>query len=83
MKCSGCYSRMTTGEKHWEQIIGNGFNESSLDEEEREVLYHFYQQGHKTLWLILTLIEGPKSQTFDRIKSRDLKNEKISILGRT
>ena len=66
--------------KALEQIIGNGFNESSLDEEEREVLYHFYQQGYKTLWLILTLIEGPKSQTFDRIKSRDLKkNEKISI----
>ena len=44
------------------------------------MLYHFYQQGYKTLWLILTLIEGSKSQTFDRIKSRDLKkNEKISI----
>ena len=66
--------------KALEQIIGNGFNESCLDEEEREVLYHFYQQGYKTLWLILTLIEGSKSQTFDRIKSRDLKkNEKISI----
>ena len=66
--------------KALEQIIGNGFEESSLDEEEREVLYHFYQQGYKTLWLILTLIEGPKSQTFDSIKSRDLKkSEKISI----
>ena len=55
--------------KALEQIIGNGFNESCLDEEEREVLYHFYQQGYKTLWLILTLIEGSKSQTFDRIKA--------------
>ena len=62
--------------KALEQIIGNGFNESCLGEEEREVLYHFYQQGYKTLWLILTLIEGSKSQTFDRIKSRDLKKMK-------
>lgn len=52
-----------------ESIIGNGFKESFLDETERELLFHFYQQGYKTLWLVLYLIEVPaNNSSFDDLK---------------
>lgn len=48
--------------KALEQIIGNGFNESSLDEEEREVLYHFYQHCCMNARIYVKSIYGIKSQ---------------------
>lgn len=57
-----------------EQIIGNGFNAQSLKKEEQEVLFHFEQRGYKTLWNVLTLIEGPKVTLFKTLKERVEKN---------
>ena len=56
--------------KALEQIIGNGFNAQSLKKEEQEVLFHFEQRGYKTLWNVLTLIEGPKVTPFKTLKER-------------
>lgn len=67
-----------------EQIIGNGFCSSCLTDEEQELLFHFYQQGYKTLWLILSLIQDPKLQSFDTLKRAGLKkgysDEKLNDL---
>ena len=60
--------------KALEQIIGNGFNAQSLKKEEQEVLFHFEQRGYKTLWNVLTLIEGPKVTPFKTLKERVEKN---------
>ncbi len=50
-----------------EQIIGNGFKESDLTEQEKNLLYHFNQQGYKLLWRLLDLIQGPKIKTYSEI----------------
>ena len=60
--------------KALEQIIRNGFNAQSLKKEEQEVLFHFEQRGYKTLWNVLTLIEGPKVTLFKTLKERVEKN---------
>ena len=60
--------------KALEQIIGNGFDAQSLKKEEQEVLFHFEQQGYKTLWNVLTLIEAPKVTLFETLKKRVEKN---------
>ena len=60
--------------KALEYIIGNGFKEASLDETERELLFHFYQQGYKTLWLILSCIKVPTQDApFDVLKEKAIK----------
>ena len=60
--------------KALEYIIGNGFKEASLDETERELLFHFYQQGYKTLWLILSCIKVPtQDASFDVLKEKAIK----------
>lgn len=60
--------------KALEYIIGNGFKETSLDETERELLFHFYQQGYKTLWLILSCIKVPTQDApFDVLKEKAIK----------
>jgi hypothetical protein len=55
-----------------------------LTDEEQELLFHFYQQGYKTLWLILSLIQDPKLQSFDTLKRAGLKkgysDEKLNDL---
>lgn len=65
---------MQNREKALEQIIGNGFDAQSLKKEEQEVLFHFEQQGYKTLWNVLTLIEDPKVTLFETLKKRVEKN---------
>ena len=50
-----------------EQIIGNGFKEDVLTENEKSLLYHFNQQGYKLLWRLLDLIQGPKVITYSEI----------------
>lgn len=50
-----------------EQIIGNGFKEDVLTENEKSLLYHFNQQGYKLLWRLLDLIQGPKVSTYSEI----------------
>ena len=60
--------------KALEYIIGNGFKEASLDETGRELLFHFYQQGYKTLWLILSCIKVPTQDApFDVLKEKAIK----------
>lgn len=54
-----------------EQIIGNGFKESELSDEERELLYHFRQQGYKLLWRVMDLIEGPKVKAYDEMFDKE------------
>ena len=44
-----------------------------LDDEEKEVLFNFRNRGYINLWLVLSIIEGPKSYSFDEIMSRDIK----------
>ena len=44
------------------------------DETERELLFHFYQQGYKTLWLILSCIKVPTQDApFDVLKEKAIK----------
>jgi hypothetical protein len=57
-----------------EEIIGGGFSADILDEEEREVLFNFHNRGYINLWLVFSIIEGPKTYTFDEVMSRDIKS---------
>ena len=56
-----------------EEIIGGGFTVDSLDDVEKEVLFNFHNRGYINLWLILSIIEGPKTKTFDEIMSSNIK----------
>jgi hypothetical protein len=66
-----------------EEIIGKGFNADILGAEEKELLFDFHNHGYKNLWLVLTIIEGPKTSSFETIMARNiksninLKNEKL------
>lgn len=62
-----------------EQIIGNGFAESELTEQERNLIYHFNQQGYKLLWRLLDLIEGPKIAAYDEIYDEVLEEKERNI----
>ena len=57
-----------------EEIIGAGFSADILDDEEKEVLFNFHNRGYINLWLVLSIIEGPKITTFDEILSRDIRS---------
>ena len=56
-----------------EEIIASDFSVDILDDEEKEVLFNFHNRGYINLWLVLSIIEGPKSYSFDEIMSRDIK----------
>ena len=56
-----------------EEIIASDFSVDILDDEEKEVLFNFRNRGYINLWLVLSIIEGPKSYSFDEIMSRDIK----------
>lgn len=56
-----------------EEIIGAGFSADILDDEEKEVLFNFHNRGYINLWLVLSIIEGPKTYTFDEVLSRNIK----------
>ena len=63
-----------------EKIIGNGFKVTDLNEEERELLCHFNQQGYKMLWRIMELIEGPNIATFELLcKKMDMERTELCI----
>jgi hypothetical protein len=57
-----------------EEIIGNGFHADILEAEEKALLFDFHNHGYKNLWLVLTMIEGPKTSSFDEIIARDIKS---------
>ena len=57
-----------------EEIIAGGFSADILDDEEKEVLFNFHNRGYINLWLVLSIIEGPKTYTFDEVLSRDIKS---------
>jgi hypothetical protein len=57
-----------------EDIIANGFSGDILDDEEKEVLFNFRNRGYINLWLVLSIIEGPKTCTFEEVLSRDIKS---------
>lgn len=59
-----------------EQIIGNGFKENNLNDDERALLYHFNQQGYKLLWRIMDLIEGPKNKAYEEMFEKECQNQK-------
>lgn len=56
-----------------EEIIAGGFSVDMLDDEEKEVLFNFRNRGYINLWLVLSIIEGPKTYTFDEVLSRNIK----------
>lgn len=57
-----------------EEIIASDFSMDILDDEEKEVLFNFRNRGYINLWLVLSIIEGPKTYTFDEILSRNIKS---------
>ena len=57
-----------------EEIIGGGFSAGILDDEEKEVLFNFHNRGYINLWLVISIIEGPKRYTFNEVMSRDIKS---------
>ncbi|MEE1101304.1 MAG: hypothetical protein U0K86_07465 [Agathobacter sp.] len=62
-----------------EQIIGNGFKEVNLSEKEKELLYHFNQQGYKLLWRLLDIIQGPKICTYSEMYNSAIKSEEYIL----
>ena len=56
-----------------EAVIGNGFDERILTEDERELLYHFHQQGYKTLWDVIEAANVCKTAPFETIKVSQIK----------
>lgn len=59
-----------------EKIIGNGFKVTDLTDDEKELLFHFNQQGYKILWRIMDWIEGPKMPTYEELCVEMEKNRK-------
>jgi hypothetical protein len=57
-----------------EEIIGSGFHADILDSEEKALLFDFHNHGYKNLWLVLTIMEGPKTSSFDEILAYDIKS---------
>lgn len=57
-----------------ENIIGNGFSANVLDEEEKDLLFHFNQNGYKLLWHLLAAVKESRIRSYDQIKT-DLKIE--------
>lgn len=56
-----------------EKIIAGGFSSDILDDDEKGILFNFRNRGYINLWLVLSIIEGPKIYTFDEILSRNIK----------
>lgn len=61
------FQPLSKRENALERIIGNGFNASMLTENEKNLLFHFHQQGYKLLWRIIDLIEGPRTTSFEKM----------------
>ena len=57
-----------------EKIIAGGFSSDILDDDEKGILFNFRNRGYINLWLVLSIIEGPKTYTFDEILSRNIKS---------
>ena len=57
-----------------EEIIASDFSVDILDDEEKEILFNFRNRGYINLWLVLSIIEGPKTSTFEELMSRDIKS---------
>ena len=57
-----------------EKIIAGGFSSDILDDDEKGILFNFRNRGYINLWLVLSIIEGPKITTFDEILSRDIRS---------
>mgnify|MGYP000520786346 CR=1 FL=1 len=65
----------TVGFDMYMKILQEAIDEKTGEKkEEQEVLFHFEQRGYKTLWNVLTLIEGPKVTPFKTLKERVEKN---------
>lgn len=60
-----------------EKIIGNGFSESDLTDQERALIYHFNQQGYKLLWRLLDMIEGPKMATYHELYDKCVEENSV------
>lgn len=58
-----------------EKIIGNDFSEEDLTEEEKELLYHFNQQGYKVLWHLISSIIDARCESYDNVKAQNKKPE--------
>ena len=56
-----------------EKIIAGGFSSDILDDDEKGILFNFRNRGYINLWLVLSILEGPKIYTFDEILSRNIK----------
>lgn len=56
--------------KALEEIIGNGFKESLLSDEEKSFLFHFHQQGYKLLWLLIDLIDEANVPTYAEVSKK-------------
>ena len=57
-----------------EEIIAGGFSVDMLDDEEKEVLFNFRNRGYINLWLVLSIIEGPKTKSFDEVMASKIKS---------
>lgn len=51
-------------------IIGNYYQADRITEEEKNILFHFRQQGYKLLWHLLTSIKDSRKATFEEIKEK-------------
>lgn len=58
-----------------EKIIGNDFSEKYLTEKEKELLYHFNQQGYKMLWHLISSIIDARCESYDNMKAQNRKPE--------
>jgi len=56
-----------------EEIIAGGFSTDILGDEEKEVLFNFCNRGYINLRLVLSIIEGPKTSSFEEIMLRNIK----------
>ncbi len=61
-------------EETLENVIGNGFSANVLDKVEKDLLFHFNQNGYKLLWHLLTAVEESRIRSYEQIKA-DLKME--------
>ncbi len=55
--------------KTLEKIIGNGFSVSDLSDAQKDILFHFGQQGYKMLWHILTAVDDMRIRPLTDIRN--------------
>lgn len=70
--CKWQFVPMKDRERVLSEIVGIDYSLDALTDDEKQLLFHFGQDGYKTLWHILTLIAGMYPKSYEDLKQEYL-----------